>query len=131
VVLGIEDLQMGEQAGAVAAPPGAAAPQVAGLAHPFGVDVGEREVAAAQQAGDLVGIDRVVLGLGAVDEPQGVGVTDDQQNLLGLAQVGQYQQNMHSQPTTRSWRNGAMAARKASGVAALLSSLTILPVLSR
>src|SRR5262245_62922069 len=45
--------------------------------------------------------------------------------------ASQYQANMHSQPTTRSGRKGAMAWRKASGVAAMLASLTTLPLASR
>jgi hypothetical protein len=67
---------VGEQGGALADEVGAAAEQVAGLTHALGVDVGEGEVAAAQQAGDLAGVDLAVLGLGAVDELQVQGVAD-------------------------------------------------------
>src|SRR5262249_47284061 len=67
VVLGVEDVQVGQQPGPLADQESAAAQQVAGLAHAPGVDVGQGEVTAAQQAGDLVGVDVIVLGLGAVD----------------------------------------------------------------
>jgi hypothetical protein len=68
---------------------GAAAQQVAGFAHALGVDRGEREVAAAQQAGDLVGVDLVVLGLGAVDELQVQGVTQCEGDVLFRAAIGE------------------------------------------
>src|SRR5262249_36997071 len=89
VVLGVEDLEVRHQPGALADQEGAAAQQVAGLAHPLGVDVGQGEVAAAQQAGDLVGGDLVVLGLGAVGQSHVQGVADDQPDLLQRAAVGQ------------------------------------------
>jgi hypothetical protein len=80
---------MGDQPGAVAGQPGAAAQEAAGLAHAPGVGAGQGEVAALEQAGDLVSVDPVVLGLGAVDEPHVVGVADDGPGPLALAQVGE------------------------------------------
>ena len=107
----------------------AAAEQVAGLALGPGVDVGHREDAAAEQAGDLAGVDLVVLGLAAVDGLHGQGVAEDEGDALRASQrsASQYQANMHSQPTTRSLRKGSMASRKASGSAGRSWSKTVLP----
>ena len=80
---------MGEQGGALADEVGAAAEQVAGLAHALGVDVGQGEVAAAEQAGNLVGVDLVVLGLAPVDGLHVQGVADQEGDLLLPAQVSQ------------------------------------------
>jgi hypothetical protein len=80
---------MGEQRGPLADQARASPQQVAGLAHAFGVDIGEREVAAAQEAGDLLGVDLVVLGLGAVSELHVQGVTQDEGDSLLGAQVGE------------------------------------------
>jgi len=52
--------------GAFAVQVRAAAEQIAGLAHALGVGVGEREGAAAEQPGDLAGVDLVILGFAAV-----------------------------------------------------------------
>src|SRR5579872_2767230 len=51
--------------------------------------VGEREVAAAQQTGDFAGVDLVVLGLAAVDGLHVQGVSQDEGDVLSLAQVGE------------------------------------------
>src|SRR6266545_3524565 len=55
---------------------------------PF-LPVGEREVTAAQQPGDLAGVDLVVLGLAAVDSLHGVGVADEEGELFLGAEVGE------------------------------------------
>src|SRR5262249_56723051 len=59
-----------------------------GLAHLLGVDVGEGEGAAAQQSGELAGIDAVVLGLAAVDRLQAQRVAQDEGDAVLLAAVG-------------------------------------------
>ena len=62
--------------------------QVAGLALPLRVDVGQREHAAAEQGGELAGVDLVVLGLAAVDGLHVQGVAEDEGDVLLFAQVG-------------------------------------------
>src|SRR4051812_15999265 len=59
------------------------------FAHAPGVDVGERKGAATQEAGDLGGVDLVVLGLAAVDGFHVEGVAEHDGDLLLLAEVGQ------------------------------------------
>ena len=88
VVLGVEDLQVGHQAGALADQPGAAAQQVARLAHAPGVGVGHGEVAAAQERGELVGVEFVVLGLAAVNRLQVKGVPEHERDVVLGTKIG-------------------------------------------
>src|SRR5262249_40172822 len=67
VVLAVGVDQVGQRLSPAADQVSAAAEQVAGLAHALGVDVGLGQHAAAQQDGDLLGVDLVGLGLAAVD----------------------------------------------------------------
>src|SRR5262249_55421128 len=89
VVLAVEYLQMGKEAGTLADEEVATAEQVAGLAHALGVDVGQGEVASPEETSDLVGGDLVVLGLGPVDGLHVQGVTDQEGDLLLGAQIRQ------------------------------------------
>src|SRR5262249_52855644 len=57
VVLAVGVAEVDEGLGATADEEGAASEQVAGLTHALGVDVGLRQHAAAEQDGDLVGVD--------------------------------------------------------------------------
>src|SRR5262249_48622133 len=96
VVLPLEDLQVRDQGGALPHQVIAAPQPVAGLAPTLGVDVSEREVAAAQQAGALVGGDLGVLGLSPVAELQVQGVSEYERELRTLAQVRQPVPGIHA-----------------------------------
>src|SRR6185437_10942488 len=67
----------------------AAAEQVTGFAVVFGVDVGEREVAGAEQAGEGGAVLAVVLGFAAVDGFHGEGVAEDEGDFFAFAEVGE------------------------------------------
>jgi len=67
VVLAVGVLDVSHEERPLADEVAASAEQVAGLAESFGIDVGEREVAAAKKSGEFVGVEFVVLGLAAVD----------------------------------------------------------------
>src|SRR5262249_13022798 len=67
----------------------AAAEQVACGAHAGRVDVGDRDVAAAEQAGDLAGVDLIVLALAAVNGFHVQGGPQDEGDVLLGAEVGQ------------------------------------------
>src|SRR5262249_25962864 len=104
--------------GAAADEVAAAAEQVAGGPHLGRVDVRLGQQAGAEQVGDLLAVELVALGLGAVDGrisracPRTKGMPSAAQ-----ASASQYQANMHSQATTSPSRNGPMTRRKASGLA--------------
>ena len=78
---------MGEQLRPFADQVGTPAEQVAGFAHPLGVGIGDREVAAAEESSDLAGIDAIVFGFAAVDGFHVQGVAQDERNLVLLAEV--------------------------------------------
>jgi hypothetical protein len=63
--------------------------KVAGRAHLRRIDVGFREHPAAQERGDLVGVDPIVLGLAAMDGLHVQGVAEDEADLLAGAQIGE------------------------------------------
>ena len=88
VVLGVGVLDMTEELGPLAGEEEAPAQQVASRAHLSRVDVGDGEVAAAQEHGELVGVDAVVLGFPAVDRLHVVGVTEHEVDVGVGAQVG-------------------------------------------
>jgi hypothetical protein len=67
VVLAVGLLDVREELGALTCQMSAAPEQVAGGPHLGGIDVGLREHPATQQNGDVLGVDRVVFGLAAVD----------------------------------------------------------------
>lgn len=67
----------------------ASAQQVAGASHVFRIDIGQRKRSAAQQYGDLVGIDLVVLGLAAVNGAHIENVTEDEVDPLFGTETGQ------------------------------------------
>src|SRR5262249_8900915 len=68
---------------------GAGAEQVAQSPPLLGVGVGGREVAAAQQPGDGLGVLAVTLGLVAVHGLHGVGVAEDKGDVLLAAGIGE------------------------------------------
>ena len=78
---------MGEQLRPFADQVGTPAEQVAGFAHPLGVGIGDREVAAAEESSDLAGIDAIVFGFAAVDGFHVQGVAQDERNLVLQAEV--------------------------------------------
>src|SRR3990172_1719307 len=89
IVLVERVLDVSEELAALADEVKAAAQEVPGGPHGLGVDVGLGQHAAAQQHGDLVGIDLVVLGLAAVDGLRGQGVAEDEGDAFLGAQVGE------------------------------------------
>jgi hypothetical protein len=89
VVLVDRVLDVSEELAALAHQVKAPAEQIAGRAHLGGVDVGLGEHAAAEQHGDLVGVDPVVLGLAAVDGLHGERVAEHEGDALGGAQIGE------------------------------------------
>ena len=78
---------MGEQIRSLAHEVIAPAKQIAGGAHRLGVNVRLREHTAAQQHGDLVGVDLVVFGFAAVDGFHVEGVAEDEGDAFLGAQV--------------------------------------------
>ena len=89
VVLAVRVLNVGDQLRFLADEEGSAPQQVAGFAHGPRVDVRHREHPAAQQAGDLAGVDAVVLGLAAVDGFHVQGVAEREGDRLVFAQIGE------------------------------------------
>jgi tetratricopeptide (TPR) repeat protein len=81
--------QVGDDFGALVHQVHAAAKQIAGFAQALGIGVRHGQVAAAQQLGDLFGIDLVVLGFAAVDGLHVQGVAQHESDALCLAQVGE------------------------------------------
>lgn len=78
----------GEQLGALPDEEGAPAHQVAGGAFLARINVGVGEIAAAQQRGDLQGVDAIVLGLAAMDGLHVEGVPEDELDALLGTEVG-------------------------------------------
>ena len=76
VVLGVGVLDVSEELALLVHEVHAATKQIAGGAHGLGVGVGQGQHTAAQQAGDLLGVKLVVLGLAAVDRLHIQGVTE-------------------------------------------------------
>ena len=89
VVLQERHLQVSQEFGAFADEVGAAAQEVTGGPHRLRIDVGLGERAAAEQAGQLPGVDGVGLGLAAVDRLEVQRVAQDEGDALGGAQVGE------------------------------------------
>jgi len=63
--------------------------QISSRAHTFGIHVGFRDHAAAQEHRDFVGVDLVVLRLTAVDGFHVQCVAENESNLFSSAQIGQ------------------------------------------
>src|SRR5262249_44493125 len=89
VVLAVGVLHVGDGFSPFVYQKHAAAQQVAGFAHALGINVCLWDHTAAQQHGDLVGVEPVVLGLAAVNGLHVQGVAQHEGNLLGGAEVGQ------------------------------------------
>jgi hypothetical protein len=89
VVLAVGVDQVGEQLGALADEESPAAQQVTGGAHGLGGDVGDGQVAAAEEACDLLGVEVVVLGLAAVDGLHVQGVAEHEGDPFLVAEVGE------------------------------------------
>jgi hypothetical protein len=88
-VLTVDDLDVGQRLAPPAHEVPPAAEQVAGGPHLGGVDVVLVQQSGAEEEGDLLGVDLVVLGLGAVDGPHVQGMAQDEGDALLLAGVGQ------------------------------------------
>ena len=88
VVLSVGVLDVSQQLALVVHEVHAAAKQISGRAHGLGVGVGYRKHAPAQQAGDLLRVDLVVLGLASVDRFHVQRVTEDERDSLLGTHVG-------------------------------------------
>ena len=80
---------MGQPLGPFARERHPAPEQIPGGPHRGGIHIGLGPHAAAQEHGDLVGINRLVLGLAPMDGLHGEGVAQDEGNALTGAEVGQ------------------------------------------
>src|SRR6516164_1820486 len=89
VVLRIEDLQVCDQLGTLVHQVHPPAQQVTRLTHPLRIDVRQREVAALEQAGNLGGVESVVLRFAAVDQLHIQRVTEDEGNVVLRAAIRQ------------------------------------------
>jgi hypothetical protein len=89
VVLAVGLLDVREELGAVTCQLYAAPAPVAGGTHLGGIDVGRREHPATQQNGDVLGVERVVFGLAAVDRLHRPRLPADQGHLCLGAEVGE------------------------------------------
>jgi len=89
VVLGVQNLQVGDQLGEFVHQVHPPAEQVAGFAHPLRIGIRQGEVTTTEQMGDLVRIDAIILGLSAMDELHVQGVTDDERNVVLGAPIRQ------------------------------------------
>src|SRR5262249_7991104 len=89
VVLAIGVLDVGDGLGAFVDEVHTSAEQVAGGAHAGGIDVGDGDVAATKQAGERGGVDLVVLTFAAVDGFHVQGMSEDEGDLLLVAEVGE------------------------------------------
>ena len=87
LAVGVDDV--GDELAALPHEERAAAQQVARGALGARVDVGQRESAAAQERGDLPGVDLVVLGLAAVDGLHVEGVAQREGDGVVFAKVGE------------------------------------------
>ena len=88
VVLVVGVLYVGEE---IASPPDQVQPpskQISGRPHLGRVDVSLREVPAAEEGGDLEGINLVVLGFASVDGLHVEGVTENELDALSPAEIG-------------------------------------------
>jgi hypothetical protein len=82
-------LHMGQQFSALAPQVGAATSEVAGRAHRGGIDLGLGEHAATPQRRNLVGIDRVMFGLAAVNGVHLEGMPQDEGKTLVRTAISQ------------------------------------------
>lgn len=96
-------LDVGQELAAGADEADASAQEVACGTFLFGVGVGRREGATAQEVGDGRGVLPIVLGLAAMHRFHIKRVAQATSS-CSQRSASQYQVNMHSQPTTRSSR---------------------------
>lgn len=89
IVLHSHELNVAEGFGSSSHEKRSATQQIASGPQVFGVNEAERKVSAAQQHGDLFGIDRVVLGFSAVNGLHVKGVAESKRQILFFAQVRQ------------------------------------------
>lgn len=84
--------------------------------HSGRIHIGQGKIASSNQPGDLQRVDPVILGLHAMNglHIQGVAKIKSMPSCSHKS-ASQYQQKIHSTPTTRSPRKGAIACRNRSG----------------
>jgi len=80
---------VGEEFGPLAHEVHPPAQEIAGGTHASRIDIGHRDHAAAEEDGDLVGVDPVILGFAAVDGFHVQGVAEDEGNPLPRTQVSE------------------------------------------
>ena len=88
IVLAVGILHVGQEFGPFARQMHAAPQQVAGRPHLGRIDIGLREHTAAQQHGNLLGVDLVVFGLAAMDGFHIEGMTEDKGNPVLSTEIG-------------------------------------------
>jgi hypothetical protein len=89
IVLAVGILDMAQELRSLAQQVGPASQEVTGGTHLRWIDVGWREHAAAKEGSNLVGIDRVMLGLAAVDGFHREGVPADEGHALRSAEISE------------------------------------------
>lgn len=89
-------MDMGDEFGPLAYQANAATHQIPGVAQRFGIDIGYGRHATAQQGGDLMGIDRIVFCLAAVNGFHVHGMTEDEGNVLVFAPIGDSIRRKHT-----------------------------------
>ena len=87
-VLTVGVLDMSQELGPVAHAMHPAAEQVPGRPHLGRIDIGLGQHATAEQHGDLLGVELIVLGLAPMDRLHGEGVAQDKGKALTGAEVG-------------------------------------------
>src|SRR5436190_10689740 len=89
IVLTVRVLNVRQQLGTVMHQMHAPAKQISSRAHVLGIDIGLRDHAAAQQNGDLLRIDLVVLGFAAVNGFHVQGITQNKSDAFARAEIGE------------------------------------------
>jgi len=89
VILTIRLLHMGQQFSALTHQVGTATSEVPGSAPSSGIDIGLWEQAATKQGGYLLGIDRVVFGLAAMNGFHGEGMPQNEGDPFCSAEVSE------------------------------------------
>jgi hypothetical protein len=89
VILTVDDLNVCQGLGTTSDEDVAAPQEVTGGPHGGRIGVGLREQVGSQQVSDLLGVDLIVLGLGAVDRLHVEGVAQDEGDAEFVAAVGE------------------------------------------
>jgi hypothetical protein len=105
VLLEVEDLEMPQDFGPSADEEGSSPHEIAGGTSWFGISIGEGNISATEEENDLLGVDRILLDLTAVDGLHIKRMSQEARDPLPLAPIGEPEQlNVDSHPRTRSER---------------------------